>query len=91
MAEIEKTEAKVQEKKAAKKPAKDKKPSLFARIGKFFREYKAELKKVTWPTKSQLINNTIVILVFVIIVTVILSVLDLGFGKLFQMLTSIGA
>ncbi len=58
---------------------------------KFFRESKAELKKVTWPTKSQLVNNTIVILVFVIIVTVILSVLDLGFGKLFQMLTSIGA
>ena len=33
---------------------------------KFFRETKAELKKVSWPSKSQLINNTVVILVFIL-------------------------
>lgn len=58
---------------------------------RFFREAKAEMKKVTWPSKEQLIHNTIIILVFIVIVTVILSVLDLGFGKLFQMLTSLFA
>ena len=52
---------------------------------RFFREAKSELKKVTWPSKEQLAHNTLIILVFIIIVTVILSVLDLGFGKLFQM------
>jgi acetate kinase len=46
MAEIEKTEAKAQEKKTEDKPAKKDKPSIGARIGKFFREYKAEMKKV---------------------------------------------
>ena len=36
-------------------------------ILKFFRETKAELKKVTWPTKKQLVHNTLIILVFIII------------------------
>lgn len=49
---------------------------------KFFKETKSEMKKVSWPSKQQLFHNTIVILSFVIIMTVILSVLDLGFEKL---------
>ena len=56
---------------------------------KFFRESKAEMKKVTWPSKEQLIHNTVVILVFIAVVTIILSALDIGFSKLFQMLTSL--
>ncbi len=53
-------------------------------LGKFFRETKAELKKVSWPSKKQLIRNTLIILAFIIIVSVILSVLDMGFGALFD-------
>ena len=34
--------------KKAEKPAKAKKPSLFARIGKWFRELKGECKKIIW-------------------------------------------
>lgn len=49
---------------------------------KFFRETKSELKKVSWPSKSQLFNNTVVILVFIIVATLVLSLLDVGFQKL---------
>lgn len=49
---------------------------------KFFRETKAELKKVSWPSKSQLVNNTVVILTFIVIATLVLSLLDVGFQKL---------
>lgn len=56
---------------------------------KFFREAKSELKKVSWPTKEQLVHNTAIILVFIIITTIILSVLDVAFAKLFQILTSL--
>ena len=59
------------------------------RVKKFFKDTKAVLKKVTWPTKDQLIHNTGVIIVFIIIVTIILSVLDIAFGKLFQALSGI--
>lgn len=49
---------------------------------KFFKETKSEMKKVSWPSKEQLFHNTLVILAFVALTTVILSLLDVGFEKL---------
>lgn len=69
--------------------SKTKKASFGTRVKRFFKETKAELKKVTWPTREQLIHNTGVIIVFIIIVTIILSVLDAAFAELFQLLTNI--
>lgn len=54
-----------------------KKPGFFERAGKSFREMKGEMKKVVWPTKKQVLNNTSVVLVVVIISSVAISVLDL--------------
>lgn len=65
------------------------KPSFGSRMKKFFRETKIELKKVTWPTKEQLIHNTGVIIVFIILIAIILAVLDVAFGQLFNLLTNI--
>jgi len=56
------------------------------KLAKFFREAKAELKKVTWPSKDQLIHNTCVIIAFIAIVCIILALLDLGFGELMGLL-----
>lgn len=53
---------------------------------KFFRETKSEVKKVSWPSKSQLWHNTVVILAFVVIMTVILSVFDIAFEKLLSLI-----
>lgn len=53
---------------------------------KFFKETKAEMKKVSWPTKEQLFHNTSVILAFVAITTIILSLLDVGFEKLLSLI-----
>lgn len=66
-----------------------KKPGFFAKISKYFKETKAEMKKVSWPNKEQLMHNTLIILVFIAIITIILSVLDVGFAKLFQWLTQL--
>ena len=48
----------------------------------FWKDFKAELKKVIWPTRSQVVNNTIVVIVIVLIVTAIVFVLDLAFEAL---------
>ena len=45
----------------------------------FFKDFKAELKKVVWPTPKQLLNNSIAVITIVIVVGVIVFVLDLGF------------
>lgn len=67
------------EKKQAEKPAKVKKPSVFARIGKWFRELKGECKKIVWPTRQQTVNNTAVVLVACAVVGVFIWVLDAVF------------
>ena len=56
------------------------------RIMKFFRETKSEMKKVSWPSKAQLVRNTVVILAFVIIMTVVLSLVDFGFERLLSLI-----
>jgi preprotein translocase subunit SecE len=48
----------------------------------FYRQVVAELRKVVWPTQEQLITYFLVVLVFVVVVMGIVSLLDLGFGKL---------
>ena len=40
-----------------------KKLPLLKRVGKWWREMRSELKKVVWPTRKQIINNTVVALV----------------------------
>ncbi len=52
---------------------------------KFFKETKSEMKKVSWPSKEQLFRNTLVILAFVALTTVVLSLLDVGFEKLLSL------
>ena len=57
-------------------------------IGRKFKEMYFELKKVTWPTKKDMINYSIVVLVFIVIMGVIIGVIDLGAGKLVELLVS---
>ena len=61
---------------------------LFKGIGRFFMNMKHEMKKVTWPTKKDMINYSIVVLVFIVIMGVIIGVIDLGAGKLVELLVS---
>ena len=49
---------------------------FFQGIGKWFRGMKSELKKVVWPTWSQLLNNTVVVIVVSLIVALIVGVFD---------------
>lgn len=60
--------------------AEAKKENFFARTGKrisrWFREMKSELKKVVWPTKSQMLNNTLIVLACVLVVGICIWVFD---------------
>ncbi|MBQ9657565.1 MAG: preprotein translocase subunit SecE [Clostridia bacterium] len=42
----------------------------------FFKEFKAELKKVIWPTPKQLVNNTIAVVTIVLLLAFIVFILD---------------
>lgn len=47
----------------------------------FYRQVVAELRKVVWPTRQQLVTYFWVVLVFVVVVMTFVSLLDLGFGR----------
>ena len=63
-----------------------KKPGFLARvkgffqgIAKFFRDTVSEMKKVVWPSRKQVVNNTVVVIVVVVICTVCVLLLDMLF------------
>ena len=45
----------------------------------FFKDMKAELKKVIWPTAKQTANNTVAVIAFTLAIAVIVFVLDVVF------------
>lgn len=54
---------------------------VFGRIARFFREVVAELRKVIWPTRKELLTYTAVVVAFVAVMLTIVGVLDFGFAK----------
>ena len=48
----------------------------------FFKDFKAELKKVIWPTPKQLVNNTVAVITIVLITAAIVFVLDFVFERM---------
>ena len=57
-------------------------PSRTERIALFYRQVVAELRKVIWPTRKELLTYTYVVIVFVIVVALIVAGFDLVFTKL---------
>lgn len=56
------------------------------KVGKFFREVKAEMKKVTWPTTHDLLTYTEVVLVVVIALTILIFLADSAFSSLLKLI-----
>lgn len=67
--------------KATTKAAVGTRRGPFARLGRFFREVVAELSKVIWPSRKELVTYTVVVVVFVTIMVTLVSGLDLLFAK----------
>jgi preprotein translocase subunit SecE len=64
-----------------KKSKDDVGPGIIGRLIRFVREVVAELQKVIWPTRKELLTYTSVVVVFVTIVMTLVALLDLGFAK----------
>ena len=54
---------------------------IFGRLSRFVREIVAELQKVIWPTRKELLTYTTVVVVFVAVMMTFVSLLDVGFAK----------
>jgi preprotein translocase subunit SecE len=67
---------------AGGKGGRGKRPNIISRYGLFFRETVAEMRKVIYPSRSELVSYTVVVLVFVTAVVLIVSGLDFVFSEL---------
>ncbi|MGW0245709.1 preprotein translocase subunit SecE [Nocardia goodfellowii] len=67
--------------KTTDKTKGEKRGNPFKRLSKFLREVIAELRKVIWPNRKQMVTYTTVVLVFVIFMVAFISGLDLAFIK----------
>lgn len=56
-------------------------PGFFGRISLFLREVVAELRKVIWPTRKELITYTWTVIVFVVVMAGIVALMDFVFGR----------
>jgi preprotein translocase subunit SecE len=67
-------------KKTAKK--REPRPNPFVFVWNFLKQVVAELRKVIWPNRKQMISYTTVVLVFLVFMVALIGGVDLGFAKL---------
>lgn len=72
------------EKKSKKSEKTEKKQPN--KVAKWFKDLKIEFKKVVWPTKETVVNNTAVVLAVVVASAIIVGLLDTGFLHLFDLI-----
>lgn len=66
--------------KAEKKPAPKKDKVKFSeKVKKFFREYRSEFKKISWPSKDETIKSTVIVLVSIVFCAIVIGLLDAAF------------
>ncbi|NML50322.1 preprotein translocase subunit SecE [Streptomyces sp. R302] len=68
-------------KKKGRKGGKRGKKGPLGRLAVFYRQIIAELRKVVWPTRSQLTSYTTVVIIFVVVMIGLVTVIDFGFQE----------
>lgn len=57
----------------------------FDKITRFFHDVRSEMRSVTWPSKADLKEGTVVVIVMSALVAVFLSLVDLGFSQIVEL------
>lgn len=79
----EEAKAKKANEKNSKKAAAAKKPKKS--IVKYFKDLKSEFKKVVWPSKKTVFNNTVVVLITLVVSGIFVWGLDILFSMLIKL------
>ena len=59
-----------------------------SKVGKFFKDYKSEFKKIVWPEKKETLRQSGVVAVTIAVVAIAVFLLDTGFNALLQAIAS---
>jgi len=69
----------------AEQTQQQKKPSIFQKMARFVKDVRSELKKVLWPSRSQVINNTVTVLITCILLGGVIWILDAVLGYVYTL------
>jgi len=83
---------------AKRKPAENDKQSVPGKVLNFFKNLPRniakpfmntwrELRKVTWPTRENLVNSTLLVLTFMVFMGVVIGLLDMGSTEVIKLLS----
>ena len=61
---------------------------MFEKIKQFFREFRIEMKKVSWPSRKEIVASTGVVLVVVLLISFYLGLADLLLSKMLKIMLS---
>ena len=61
------------------KPAAASKPSFFERIAQYFRDVRAEMTRVVWPTRTEVLNSSVVVITTLIFFILFITIVDYVF------------
>ena len=69
--------------------ANENKEKKTGRFGRFFKEVSGEVKKLSWPTKKEIVSYTLTVIAFILLMAVVIYALDLVFGEGLGLLASL--
>jgi preprotein translocase subunit SecE len=61
------------------------------RITKYLREVRAEVRKVTWPSRQEVVRFSTIVVIVLIVMSIFMAVVDFAFSRLMQAIISLGA
>lgn len=64
---------------------KEKKPNIIQKLARFVKDIRSELKKVLWPSRKQVFNNTLTVLITCLILGGVIWILDYALGLLYTL------
>jgi preprotein translocase subunit SecE len=61
------------------------------RITKYLKEVRAEIRKVTWPSRQEVLRLSTIVVVVMIVMSAFMAIIDFAFSRLMQAIISLGA
>jgi preprotein translocase subunit SecE len=58
---------------------------MFGKIGNFFSESRQELAKVNWPSRDELFDSTLLVIVITLLMAAFIFVIDIGLSYVIRM------
>jgi len=74
----------------AQASAKAAKPNTWQRLGRYFNDVKAELRRVVWPTRPEVVSSSWIVVITLAIFIILIAAFDLVSSTLIGFLAQVG-